>query len=193
MGPSIAYQIFTRGAVIGTLFLVQISTSNIFSEANFTLTFWCFSLALNVLATLLIVSRLFVYRFRLTKVLGSSHGAQYTSVIAMVVESELLYTAFLILYIVPFILSNPLENVFVQGPALVQVRRSIIMSRAYYTDKYASVLGCISLDDRISCRTRQGVDRGHIRTDIDKDADQYTAGQQHVYASRGSIRDCYHR
>ncbi len=94
---------------------------------NFTLGFWCFSLALNVLATFLIVSLLLLYRFRLARVLGSGHGAQYTSVVAMVVESELLYTAFLILFIVPFVLNHPLENVFIQCIALIQVRSCYLL------------------------------------------------------------------
>lgn len=53
--------------------------------------------------------------------LGPSHAIQYTGIIAMVVESELLYTAFLILYIVPFSINSPLVNAFIQAPALVQV------------------------------------------------------------------------
>lgn len=62
------------------------------------------------------------YRFKLKRVLGSQHAGQYTSIIAMVVESELLYTAYLIVYIVPFIMNNSLANAFAQGPSAIQVR-----------------------------------------------------------------------
>lgn len=111
---------------------MQIASNSIFGVANFTLGFWCFSLALNVLATLAIVGRLFIYRRRLRNVLGSDHASQYTGVIAMVVESELLYTIFMILYIVPFVLNNSLVNVFVQGPALVQVSTSFAARHIYF-------------------------------------------------------------
>lgn len=54
--------------------------------------------------------------------MGGANASQYTSIVAMIVESELLYTAYLILFIVPFIRNDSLVNVFVQGPALIQVR-----------------------------------------------------------------------
>ena len=112
----------TPRAVLGTLFLVAIKDSSEFGNVNITLAFWCFSLALNVLATALIVGRLVYYRFKLQGVLGSQHAVQYTSIIAMIVESELLYTAYLIIYIVPFILNNPVVNAITQAPSVVQVR-----------------------------------------------------------------------
>ena len=39
----------------------------------------------------------------------------------MVVESELLYSGFLILFIVPFVRGEQLANIFAQPPSLVQV------------------------------------------------------------------------
>ena len=89
---------------------------------NLTLGFWCYSLALNVIATALIVGRLAYFRYQFQRVLGSQHASQYTGIMAMIIESELLYTMYLVLYIVPFVLNNPLVNVFVQGPSAVQVR-----------------------------------------------------------------------
>lgn len=105
--------------MIGTLYLVQLAAAE---NLNLTLGFWSLSLAINVLATLLIAGRLLLYRFRLSKVLNSSYGLQYTSVIAMIVESELLYTAYIILLIVPFALNHPLSYIFIQSIAAVQVR-----------------------------------------------------------------------
>ncbi|PSS37777.1 hypothetical protein PHLCEN_2v378 [Hermanssonia centrifuga] len=131
--------------LLGTLFLKQIMSVSPWGAVNFTLGFWCFSLALNVLATFLIVSRLLLYRFRLARVLGSGHGAQYTSVVAMVVESELLYTAFLILFIVPFVLNHPLENVFIQCIALIQAISALMIvyrvaaGHGWTKDTYAQV------------------------------------------------------
>ena len=108
---------------LGTLFLVTLASesTSIFGTVNFTLGFWCFSLALNVLATVLIVGRLLFFRYRLKRVLGGQHVSQYTGVIAMVVESELLYTAFLIPYIALLHLDSPALVIFEQPIGFVQV------------------------------------------------------------------------
>ena len=106
--------------MLGTLFLVQLSSTSLWGTINLTLAFWCFSLALNVLATVIIVGRLLVYRRRLACVKRGRSSA-YLGVVAMVVESELLYTGYLILYIVPFVLGHPLANIFVQTIGSVQV------------------------------------------------------------------------
>ncbi|KAJ3552793.1 hypothetical protein NM688_g3966 [Phlebia brevispora] len=142
---SIALLFWFTEFILGVLFLVQISANSIFGVANFTLGFWCFSLTLNVLATIVIVGRLFIYRRRLANVLGSGYITQYTGVMAMVVESELLYTAFMILYIVPFVLNNPIENVFVQPPSLIQAIAALMIvyrvasGKGWTKDTYAQM------------------------------------------------------
>ena len=88
---------------------------------NLTLPFWCYSLALNVIATALIIGRLVHHRYLSSSVLGDQRARQYTSIIAMLVESELLYTTYLVLYIVPFVVKNSLVSVFVHCPSVVQV------------------------------------------------------------------------
>lgn len=100
---------------------MTLKSTSVFGSVNFTLGFWCYSLALNVIATALIVARLASFRCRHKHLLGSQHARQYTGIMAMVVESELLYTAYLIVYIVPFALDNTVVNAFVQGPAVIQV------------------------------------------------------------------------
>ena len=89
--------------------------------ASITLAFFAFSLAVNILATTLIVGRIAFYRYQLSIVLGSSHVSQYTGIIAMIVESEILYTAFLVLFIVPFTLNSPVMNIPAQAMAPIQV------------------------------------------------------------------------
>ena len=88
---------------------------------NLVLGFWCFSLALNILATLLICGRLLYYRYQLKSALGHEHVSQYTGIIAMIVESEALYTAYLLIFIVPFVRNDLVAEVFLQSPSLIQV------------------------------------------------------------------------
>ncbi|KAF7797339.1 hypothetical protein EIP86_008534 [Pleurotus ostreatoroseus] len=106
--------------IIGILFLIQICSQFTLILTTLTVAFWGYSLALNIFATSIIVGRLLVYRYRLSCVLGKRHGIQYTSIIAMIVESEMFYTTFLILYMVPFVRHYPLAYAFIQGPGQVQ-------------------------------------------------------------------------
>ncbi|KAJ3557197.1 hypothetical protein NM688_g1601 [Phlebia brevispora] len=117
--------------ILGVLFLVQLTATSLFGAVNINLAFWSVSLAINVVATLVIVGRLYVYRRRLSGALGAGHIAQYTSVIAMVVESEMLnsmlYTVFMILYIVPFARNDALATVFVQSLSFVQAIAALMI------------------------------------------------------------------
>ena len=79
------------------------------------------SLSLNISMTVAICARLLFYRRRITKVLGPNHGTQYTSVAAMIVESSFLYSAFALLFLIPFALNNPIQNAFIQLMGEIQV------------------------------------------------------------------------
>ena len=79
------------------------------------------TIALNVIATILIVSRLLVYRWRVTRVMGPGHTSEYANMTAILIESAIMYSSFAILFIVPFGLGSPLGNVFLQTVSQVQV------------------------------------------------------------------------
>ena len=98
----------------------------IFGSVNFILSLWSFSLALNVLATLLICGRLAWHRYQLKDSFGKEVATPYTSIIAMFVESEALYTAYLILFIIPLIRNDILVYALIQSPSAIQVHHSIV-------------------------------------------------------------------
>lgn len=54
-------------------------------------------------------------------ILGTEHGSQYTGVAAMIVESAVLYSAFSLCFLIPFVLGNPIQNTFIQMLGEVQV------------------------------------------------------------------------
>ena len=118
------------------MLLVALTHINIFGTVNFLFTVWCYSLALNVLVTLLICGRLAYYRFLLKKTLGGNAAAPYTSIAAMIVESEAIYTAYLIVFIVPLIRNNPLAYALIESPAAVQVRSVPLSSVDYLLIKH---------------------------------------------------------
>ena len=111
---------------MGILWLKQVGTADQSpwdsSGINFTIPYYSMSLALNILVTLLIVARLMLYRRRVRSALGSTHGMHYTSLAAMVVESAGIYSAYSLLFLVPFAMNHPLAQLFLQGLSPVQVR-----------------------------------------------------------------------
>ncbi|KAJ3575015.1 hypothetical protein NP233_g1380 [Leucocoprinus birnbaumii] len=68
--------------------------------------FLVISLAVNILITILVVSRLLFYRSRINRILGRAQGTQYTSLAAIVVESAFVYSSVAILVIVLVTLPN---------------------------------------------------------------------------------------
>ena len=77
--------------------------------------------------TLMIVIRLLTFRWRVSSALGSQHSQTYTSIAALLVESATLYAVFNLLFIVPFAVNHPIQNVFIQLLSQVQVGFTIIL------------------------------------------------------------------
>ncbi|KAJ7622539.1 hypothetical protein FB45DRAFT_838605 [Roridomyces roridus] len=121
---------FAASVGLGIMWLIQICTTSpfgIFVTINWTIPYFSLSLSTNILVTIAIVIRLFVYRRRVAKVFGQNHGSQYTSVAAMLVESAFLYSAFSILFLVPFGMINPLANVFLQALSQIQTISTLLI------------------------------------------------------------------
>lgn len=107
--------------VLGILFLYQISSpsSSPFyapgTSPNFTLSYFFFELATNIIVTILIVLRLYFYRLHTKHAsLGPSHVAEHTSIESMIVESAAIYSTFSLLFLIPFAMTSPVANVFMQ-------------------------------------------------------------------------------
>lgn len=108
---------------MGLLWLIQVSTSSPYtSGVNYTIPFYTLSLALNIIMTIAIVARLLLFRHRIASALGSGHGSQYTSIVAMIVESAAIYSSFSIVFLVLFAIDNPVSSVFIIPLGEVQVR-----------------------------------------------------------------------
>lgn len=108
---------------MGVLFILQCSANSPWvngGNVNWTIPFFALSLGLNILLTLAIALRLVIFRRHVVSVLGKGYGSQYTSIAAMIVESAALFSIFSILFIVPFALNKPLNNIFVQSLNHVQ-------------------------------------------------------------------------
>ena len=114
---------------MGLMWLLQISSSGPFenSSINWTIPYFTLSLSLNILVTIAIVLRLLVYRHRIAGVLGSSHGSQYTSIAAMIVESAAIYSVFSICFLIPFALNSSISQIFLQALGQVQTSSTLLI------------------------------------------------------------------
>ena len=108
---------------LGTLLLVALANASVLDRASLVLVFWSFSLALNLLATACICGRLLFFRYQLRRAFGDECTSQYTNMIALIVESEALYSIYLVIFIVPLVRKDTLIQAFAQAPAAVQVCR----------------------------------------------------------------------
>jgi len=134
--------VYMGSVVTGILYLVQLSAASPFvnTNLNWTIPYISISLGLNILLTIAIVLRLLLFRRRIASALGPTHGSQYTSIAAMVVESASLYSIFSILLLVPFALGNSIASVFlqvigqVQGCATLLIVLRVAGGKAWSTD-----------------------------------------------------------
>ncbi|KAG1790846.1 uncharacterized protein HD556DRAFT_681706 [Suillus plorans] len=109
--------------VTGILWLLQLTSNSPFftTNINYTVPYLGLSLALNIIITIVIVLRLLTYRHRISKVLGSGYGTQYTSIAAMIVESAALYSAFSLALLILFLINNPIFAAFIELLPQIQV------------------------------------------------------------------------
>ncbi|KZV92307.1 hypothetical protein EXIGLDRAFT_675324, partial [Exidia glandulosa HHB12029] len=70
--------------------------------ANFLIPFFSLSISINIVVTLLISGYLLWHRRSIQSAIGREHGKQYVSIVAMLVESAALYSAFSLIFIVAY-------------------------------------------------------------------------------------------
>jgi len=127
--------LYLASVAMGMLFLKQVGTVSASpwdtSGINWTIPYYVMSLALNILVTILIVLRLLLCRSRVTSLLGKKHGAQYTSVAAMIIESAAIYSTFSLLFLIPFAINTTtslaLSQLFLQALSPVQVFSTLLI------------------------------------------------------------------
>lgn len=125
-------------SAMGILLLCQTSLpqSSLFSQINFGLAAFSIMAAMHILLTGLISARLMLHRFRIQKLVGSgTHSlSMYTSVSTILIESSALYSAFALMFIIPFGMDHPSSRFFLPLLAQVQVKTSSISYPAKETE-----------------------------------------------------------
>ena len=107
---------------MGTLWTLQSSRPGLsFYSALprvYGISYYAISLGSNIIMTVLIITRLLIYRRTIMTSLGLSpeHARDYTSLATIVIESASLYSVFAILFLITYALDNPMNQIFL-GPA----------------------------------------------------------------------------
>ncbi|KAH6918810.1 hypothetical protein BKA70DRAFT_30007 [Coprinopsis sp. MPI-PUGE-AT-0042] len=120
--------LYLASVATSVLLLIQISrpTESLFSNINLGLTSFAITACLNILITSLICGRLILHRMRMRRAFAGSHlpsMKEYTSINAILIESSALYTAFFLMFIVPFSMDywHPVAKLFLPMLAQIQV------------------------------------------------------------------------
>lgn len=86
---------------------------------NFAVPYWSLSTAVNIVLTFLIVLRLLLARNQLKAVFGAEYAQNYTSLIAIIIESAAIYSVTSIIYLIAFARNSNVQNLVI--PVLGQV------------------------------------------------------------------------
>lgn len=88
---------------------------------NIELVYWCTTIAINILLTILIVAHLMQVRRKSQSALGSQAQVPYLSISAMLVEAAFLYTAFGLVFLVPYTMGSAVGVLFFSLMGQIQV------------------------------------------------------------------------
>jgi hypothetical protein len=83
--------------------------------------YYLISLSANIILTILIMIRLFMYRRRILAVLPKAYARHYVSLAAIIIESAILYSVFALIFIITYAIKNPLNLVFLGVASFSQV------------------------------------------------------------------------
>ncbi|KAF8079141.1 hypothetical protein FPV67DRAFT_1467657 [Lyophyllum atratum] len=102
--------------VIGTLWTLQssqpgLSLYSALPQAYGT-AYYIISLSVNILLTILIISRLVMYRRKVLASLPDDHAKHYVSLATIMVESAALYSILALIFIITYAINNPLNQIF---------------------------------------------------------------------------------
>ncbi|KAI5896433.1 uncharacterized protein SCHCODRAFT_02493744 [Schizophyllum commune H4-8] len=113
--------IYLASISMSVFLMYQVSqpATSLWHHINFGLAYFSLSLAVNVILTFLIASRLLAFSKRMKATLGAQHAHTYTSVAALVVESAAPYALTNLVFIVTYGIGSPLSYALL--PILSQV------------------------------------------------------------------------
>ncbi|KAF9011268.1 hypothetical protein BDQ17DRAFT_875054 [Cyathus striatus] len=102
--------------VMGTLWTLQSSQPGLSLYSKLPMaygtTYYVISLSVNIILTILISLRLFMYRRRILVTLPEEHAKHYVSLATIFIESAALYSIFALIFIISYAINNPINQIF---------------------------------------------------------------------------------
>ncbi|KAF9469643.1 hypothetical protein BDZ94DRAFT_16078 [Collybia nuda] len=102
--------------VMGTLWTLQSSQPglSLYSKLPqaYGMAYYIISLSVNILLTILISTRLFMYRRTILASLPEEHAKHYVSLATIMVESAALYSVLALIFIITYAVNNPINQIF---------------------------------------------------------------------------------
>ena len=83
--------------------------------------YYAISLGTNIVLTILISVRLLLYRRNLMARLPADYAKHYLSLLAIIVESAALYSAFALIFLITYAINDPVNQVFLGFAWFTQV------------------------------------------------------------------------
>jgi len=117
IGTAFPALLLVASFAIGTIWVLQSSQPGLSFYSKIPLAFgtayYSLSIGMNVILTILITSKLLLYRRRFKNASGASNPNKfYTSLMTIFVESAALYSTFAICFLITYAINNPLNQIF---------------------------------------------------------------------------------
>ncbi|KAF9451894.1 hypothetical protein P691DRAFT_723130 [Macrolepiota fuliginosa MF-IS2] len=119
--------------ITGVLHLIQITAPETSAWAtanlpfNFTILYGIVAVLVNLTLTTLITLRLLIHRRRTTRALGAGHGNDFTTIVAMLIESAVLADIFVLLFLIPYSMRHWFCNITIQPLIQVQAMAPLLI------------------------------------------------------------------
>lgn len=161
---------------------------------NFLIPFFSLSISLNIIVTAMIVGFLMSHRRSIQATIGKQHAKQYTSIIAMVVESAALYTIFSVIFIITYGRNSPAQNLFLPvlgqvqciAPLLILLR---VASGRAYSGATSRAVHSGSMQFSSNGQTQSGMRTAQSDTMALSSVTRKTMGSHTAYESHVSLSD----
>ncbi|KAH8106927.1 hypothetical protein BXZ70DRAFT_261697 [Cristinia sonorae] len=110
--------------VLGTLWTLESSQPglSLYSKlpVAYGTSYYAVSLSINIILTILITIRLYLYRRELVSKLPAEFAKHYISLAAIIVESAAMYSVFAVIFLITYAINNPMNQIFLGFASLSQ-------------------------------------------------------------------------
>ncbi|PFH45793.1 hypothetical protein AMATHDRAFT_8659 [Amanita thiersii Skay4041] len=154
--------------VLGTLWTIKSSQPGLSLYSTLPLilgtSYYVVSLAINIIVTILITTRLIMYRKTMLSTLPNEHAKHYVSLATIIIESSALYSVFAIIFIATYGANNPVNQIFLSVASACQeiagylIILRVAQGRAWNKDTLTTHLTTLPTMQYANREQRVGVD-----------------------------------